>query len=125
MHLASEADPTRERGRSSAIPANTLILASYKTTNPLLLRRRSPTLVSHGDARAAAAKAHAPEIVEPCFIDETAVVDPSAKIGPNVSIGAGVRIGYGCRVKDAIVLDDTVLEVRCSAGGGLDGIGKD
>ena len=62
-------------------------------------------------AKAAAARKSGPEIVEPCFIDETAQVDPSAKIGPNVSIGAGVKIGFGVRVKDAIVLDNTVLEV--------------
>lgn len=98
---------------SSAIPANALILASYKTTNPSLLRRRSPTILA--DSRAAYVKAsqakRGPEIIEPCFIDETAEVDPTAKIGPNVSIGAGVKIGYGVRVKDSIVLDNTVLEV--------------
>ncbi|KAL8287158.1 hypothetical protein RQP46_003610 [Phenoliferia psychrophenolica] len=102
------------KSASSAIPANSLILASYKTTNPLLLRRRSPTIMgdSRADyvAKAASARKAGPEIVEPCFIDETAIVDPSAKIGPNVSIGAGVVIGFGVRVKDAIVLDNTVLE---------------
>ncbi|KAM0750988.1 mannose-1-phosphate guanyltransferase [Meredithblackwellia eburnea MCA 4105] len=102
------------KSAASAIPANALILASYKTTNPLLLRRRSPTIQAESRAAytAAAAKARkaGPEIVEPCFIDETAVVDPTAKIGPNVSIGAGVKIGFGVRVKDAIVLDGTILE---------------
>ncbi|CAH7682273.1 trimeric LpxA-like protein [Phakopsora pachyrhizi] len=51
-----------------------------------------------------------PEIVEPCYIDETAVIDPSAKIGPNVSIGANVRIRFGARVRDSIILDNTILE---------------
>lgn len=107
--------PSLTSRRSSALPANALILSTYKTTNPLLLRRRSPTI--RADSRAAAAVAAAakrkgPEIVEPCFIDETAEVDPTAKIGPNVSIGARVKVGYGVRVKDAIVLDGTILEVR-------------
>ncbi|KAI5481123.1 hypothetical protein MNV49_005558 [Pseudohyphozyma bogoriensis] len=97
------------KSAASAIPANSLILASYKTTNPSLLRRRSPTILADSRAAYKAAK-KGPEIVEPCFIDETADVDPSAKIGPNVSIGAGVKVGYGCRVKDSIVLDGTVLE---------------
>jgi mannose-1-phosphate guanylyltransferase len=96
----------------SAVPANALILASYKTTNPSLLRNRSPTIVSSspGLANDKDAKKE-PEIVEPCFIDETAQLDPTARIGPNVSIGAGVKIGFGVRVRDAIVLDNTTLEV--------------
>jgi hypothetical protein len=57
-----------------------------------------------------------PEIVEPCFIDETAQLDPTARIGPNVSIGAGVKVGFGVRIRDAIVLDNTTLEVGvCSS----------
>lgn len=97
----------------SCVPANALVLASYKSTNPSLLRHRSPTVIARpptpqplGDGR----KQMRCEIVDPAFIDETAVIDPSAKIGPNVSIGANVRIGFGCRVKDAIVLDNTVLD---------------
>lgn len=31
------------------------------------------------------------------------------------STGANVKIGYGCRVKEAIILDNTVLDVRYSA----------
>lgn len=101
---------TQPPSHRSAIPANSLILASYKTTNPFLLRRRSPTIKA--TSRPPRSDKKGPEIVEPCFIDETAEVDPSAKIGPNVSIGAGVKVGYGCRVKDSIILDNTVLEVR-------------
>lgn len=92
----------------SAVPANALILASYKTTNPALLRRRSPTVVASAPPPLSK---KGPEIVEPCYIDETAEIDPSAKIGPNVSIGAGVKVGYGSRIKDAIILNNTVLEV--------------
>lgn len=94
---------------SSAIPANALILSSYKTTNPSLLRRRSPTILAKSRSDYSSKKG--PEIVEPCFIHEDAQVDPSAKIGPNVSIGQGVKIGAGCRVKESIVLDNTVLDV--------------
>lgn len=93
----------------SAVPANALILGSYKTTNPTLLRQRSPTISAKSRS---AHQRSGPTIVEPCFIDETAEVDPSAKIGPNVSVGAGVKIGYGCRVKEALILDNAVLEVR-------------
>ncbi|SCZ90633.1 BZ3500_MvSof-1268-A1-R1_Chr1-3g02115 [Microbotryum saponariae] len=105
---------TQIKSAASAIPANTLILASYKTTNPLLLRRRSPTITAenraHASAMARASKSIKAEIIEPCFIDETAEVDPTAKVGPNVSIGAGVKIGYGCRVKESIILDNTTLD---------------
>lgn len=94
----------------SAIPANALILASYKTTNPSLLRRRSPTILAK--SRADYSKRKGPDIVEPCFIHESADIDASAKIGPNVSIGANVKIGFGARVKDAIVLDNASLDVR-------------
>ena len=99
----------------SAVPANALVLASYKSTNPTLLRQRSPTVntaqrPSAEDILTQANKVIKAEIVEPCFIDETADVDPSAKIGPNVSIGANVKVGYGCRIKDSIVLDHTVLD---------------
>lgn len=116
--IKSAAWVVTQRGRrrltrcSSAIPANSLILASYKVTNPSLLRLRSPTVA--GAPLPKLSKA-GPEIIEPCFIDETAKVDPSAKIGPNVSIGAGVVISFGCRVRDAIILDRTVLEVRLSS----------
>jgi mannose-1-phosphate guanylyltransferase len=82
-------------------------LESYKSNNPVLLRRRSPTII----AKAPKPNLLGPEIVEPCYIDETAVIDPTAKIGPNVSIGANVKIGFGVRVKDSIVLDNSVLEV--------------
>ncbi|CAH7670541.1 trimeric LpxA-like protein [Phakopsora pachyrhizi] len=71
------------KSAGSALPANALVLESYKSNNP---------------------------IVEPCYIDETAVIDPSAKIGPNVSIGANVRIRFGARVRDSIILDNTILE---------------
>ena len=94
----------------SAVPANALILATYKTTNPTLLRQRSPTLLS---SPIKISPSKGPEIIEPCFIDETAEVDPTAKIGPNVSIGPNVQIGYGCRVRDSIILNNTVLEVSC------------
>ncbi|PLW30728.1 hypothetical protein PCANC_20230 [Puccinia coronata f. sp. avenae] len=90
----------------SALPANALVLESYKSNNPVLLRRRSPTII----AKAPKPNLLGPEIVEPCYIDETAVIDPTAKIGPNVSIGANVKIGFGVRVKDSIVLDNSVLE---------------
>jgi mannose-1-phosphate guanylyltransferase len=97
----------------SAIPANALILSSYKTTNPSLLRRRSPTILAKSRSDYSSKKG--PEIVEPCFIHEDAQVDPSAKIGPNVSIGQGVKIGAGCRVKESILLENTVLDVSCSS----------
>ncbi|KAI9603506.1 hypothetical protein KEM48_001463 [Puccinia striiformis f. sp. tritici PST-130] len=61
--------------------------------HPVLLRRRSPTII----AKAPPTNVLGPEIVEPCYIDETGVIDPSAKIGPNVSIGANVKIGFGVR----------------------------
>lgn len=99
------------KSAGSALPANALVLESYKSNNPVLLRRRSPTII--------AAKAPhtngptGPEIIEPCYIDETAVIHPSAKIGPNVSIGGNVKIGFGVRVKDSIILDNTVLEQNC------------
>ncbi|GAA5829419.1 hypothetical protein JCM5353_008689 [Sporobolomyces roseus] len=96
------------KSAASAIPANALILSSYKTTNPSLLRRRSPTILAKSRSDYSSKKG--PEIVEPCFIHEDAQVDPSAKIGPNVSIGQGVKIGAGCRVKESIVLDNTVLD---------------
>lgn len=98
---------------SSAIPANALILSSYKTTNPSLLRRRSPTILAK--CRSDYSSKKGPEIVEPCFIHEDAQVDASAKIGPNVSIGQGVKIGPGCRVKESILLDNTVLDVSVSS----------
>ncbi|CEQ42093.1 SPOSA6832_03858, partial [Sporobolomyces salmonicolor] len=97
------------KSAASAIPANALILASYKTTNPSLLRRRSPTILAKSRAEYSASK-KGPEIVEPCFIHEDAQVHPSAKIGPNVSIGQGVRIGEGVRVKESIVLDGTLID---------------
>ena len=100
--------------RSSAVPANSLMLGSYKSTNPMLLRQRSPTISAKSRAERAAQRS-GPTIVEPCFIDETADVDPNAKIGPNVSIGAGAKIGYGCRVKEALILDGAVLEKNSCA----------
>ncbi|BGP43542.1 hypothetical protein JCM10450v2_007709 [Rhodotorula kratochvilovae] len=96
------------KSAASAIPANALILASYKTTNPSLLRRRSPTILAK--SRADYSKNKGPEIVEPCFIHEDAQIDPTAKIGPNVSIGSGVKVGAGCRVKESILLDNTILD---------------
>ncbi|GAA5843108.1 hypothetical protein JCM3766R1_005240 [Sporobolomyces carnicolor] len=96
------------KSAASAIPANALILSSYKTTNPSLLRRRSPTILAKSRSDYSSKKG--PEIVEPCFIHEDAQVDASAKIGPNVSIGQGVKIGPGCRVKESILLDNTVLD---------------
>ncbi|TNY20370.1 nucleotide-diphospho-sugar transferase, partial [Rhodotorula diobovata] len=98
------------KSAASAIPANALILASYKTTNPSLLRRRSPTILAK--SRSDYSKNKGPEIVEPCFIHEDAQIDPTAKIGPNVSIGSGVKVAAGCRVKESIILDDTILDVR-------------
>lgn len=92
------------------MPANALVLASYKSTNPTLLRHRSPTITDISKASLISGPALKCEIVEPCFIDETAQIDPTAKIGPNVSIGANVKIGFGARVKDAIVLNGTVLD---------------
>jgi len=102
------------KSAASAIPANALFLASYKTTNPSLLRRRSPTIIAESRAAVAAKSSSrkGPEIVEPCFIDETAVVDPSAKIGPNVSVGAGTKIGFGARVKDSILLNNVTIEAN-------------
>ena len=105
----------------SAVPANALMLASYKTTNPTLLRQRSPTVVTPAARPSAdyllAGRQPTAEIVEPCFIDETAQIDSSAKIGPNVSIGANCHIGVGCRVRDSILLDNVTLEVRVEASG--------
>jgi len=100
------------KSAGSAVPANGLMLGSYKTTNPMLLRQRSPTISakSRSDRQRSG-----PTIVEPCFIDETAEVDANAKIGPNVSIGAGAKIGYGCRVKEALILDGAVLEKNSCA----------
>lgn len=100
------------KSAGSAVPANALILGSYKTTNPTLLRQRSPTISAKSRS---AHQRSGPTIVEPCFIDETAEVDASAKIGPNVSVGAGVKIGYGCRVKEALILDNAVLEKNSCA----------
>ncbi|GAA5821424.1 hypothetical protein JCM10212_002340 [Sporobolomyces blumeae] len=97
------------KSAASAIPANALILSSYKTTNPSLLRRRSPTILAKSRADYSASK-KGPEIVEPCFIHEDAQVDATAKIGPNVSIGQGVKIGPGCRVKESILLENSVLD---------------
>ncbi|KAI8451855.1 hypothetical protein BY996DRAFT_6416016 [Phakopsora pachyrhizi] len=94
--------------KSSALPANALVLESYKSNNPVLLRRRSPTIIAAQPPRLNGPTG--PEIVEPCYIDETVVIDPSAKIGPNVSIGANVRIRFGARVRDLIILDNTILE---------------
>ncbi|GAA5908494.1 hypothetical protein JCM8208_002646 [Rhodotorula glutinis] len=96
------------KSAASAIPANALILASYKTTNPSLLRRRSPTILAK--SRADYSKNKGPEIVEPCFIHEDAQIDPTAKIGPNVSIGSGVKVAAGCRVKESILLDNVILD---------------
>ncbi|GAA98996.1 uncharacterized protein L969DRAFT_95671 [Mixia osmundae IAM 14324] len=97
----------------SAVPANTLLLNSYKHSNPKLLRQRSPTVITRPTAEQTASDRRlTAEIVEPCFIDETATIDPTAKVGPNVSIGANVKIGFGARVKDAIILDRTVLEAN-------------
>lgn len=94
----------------SAVPANSLVLASYKSTNPQLLRRRSPTVAGNTpDVHNDPARIRC-EIIEPSFIDETAIVDPSAKIGPNVSIGAGVKVGFGCRIKESIILDNATLD---------------
>ncbi|GEM11011.1 mannose-1-phosphate guanylyltransferase [Rhodotorula toruloides] len=96
------------KSAASAIPANALILASYKTTNPSLLRRRSPTILAK--SRADYSKKKGPEIVEPCFIHEDAQIDDTAKIGPNVSIGSGVKVGFGSRIKESIILDNTVID---------------
>jgi mannose-1-phosphate guanylyltransferase len=73
------------KSAASAIPANALFLASYKTTNPSLLRRRSPTIIAESRAAAAAKSAASrkgPEIVEPCFIDETAIVSTTVPLRP-------------------------------------------
>ncbi|KAI8447578.1 hypothetical protein BY996DRAFT_8407610 [Phakopsora pachyrhizi] len=94
--------------KSSALPAKALVLESYKSNNPVLLRRRSPTIIAAQPPRLNGPTG--PEIVEPFYIDKTAVIDPSAKIGPNVSIGANVRIRFGARVRDSIILDNTILE---------------
>lgn len=99
------------KSAGACVPANTLLLSSYKRNNPSLLRQRAPTVSTPPPA---AALQSAPqfkcEIVEPCYIDESAKIDPTAKIGPNVSIGANVKIGFGCRVKEAIVLDNSTLD---------------
>ncbi|CAH7689671.1 hypothetical protein PPACK8108_LOCUS24800 [Phakopsora pachyrhizi] len=68
--------------KSSALPANVLVLESYKSNNPVLLRRRLPTIIAAQPPRLNGPTG--PEIVEPCYIDKTAVIDPSAKIGPNM-----------------------------------------
>lgn len=94
----------------SAVPANALVLASYKSNNPTLLRIRSPTVSATRPSVSSTGPMLKCEIVEPCFIDETAQIDPSAKIGPNVSIGANVKVGFGARIKDAIVLDGTIVD---------------
>ncbi|CAH7674481.1 trimeric LpxA-like protein [Phakopsora pachyrhizi] len=96
------------KSAGSALPANALFLESYKSNNPVLLRHRLPTIIAAQPPRLHGPTG--PEIVEPCYIDETAVIDPSAKIGPNVSIGANVRIRFGARVRDSIILDNTILE---------------
>lgn len=116
---------------ASCIPANNLMLSSYKRTNPTLLRQRAPTVTSAAQAPpvppAPSKAAFKCEIIEPCYIDETAQIDPTAKIGPNVSIGANVKIGKGCRVKEAILLDgvamdqnavvlNAILDERCRIG---------
>ncbi|GAA5830042.1 hypothetical protein JCM11251_006853 [Rhodosporidiobolus azoricus] len=101
------------KSAASAIPANALVLSSYKATNPTLLRRRSPTILAKSRAEYSAQKG--PEIVEPCFIHEDAQIDSSAKIGPNVSIGSGVKVGPGCRIKESIVLDNAVLDKNAVA----------
>jgi mannose-1-phosphate guanylyltransferase len=100
---------TRLRISRSAVPANALILDSYKTPNSSLLSNGTDALLFKPVNGEGAKKG--PEILEPCFIDETAQLDPTAKIGPNVSIGAGVKVGFGVRIRDAIVLDNTTLEV--------------
>ncbi|CAH7687169.1 hypothetical protein PPACK8108_LOCUS21908 [Phakopsora pachyrhizi] len=96
------------KSAGSALPANALVLESYKSNNPVLLRRRLPTIIAAQPPRLNGPTG--PEIVEPCYIDKTAVIDPSAKIGPNVSIGANVKIRFGARVRDSIILDNTILE---------------
>ncbi|KAI8456234.1 trimeric LpxA-like protein [Phakopsora pachyrhizi] len=96
------------KSAGSALPANALVLEYYKSNNPVLLRRRLPTIIAAQPPRLNGPTG--PEIVEPCYIDETAVIDPSAKIGPNVSIGANVRIRFGAGVRDSIILDNTILE---------------
>ncbi|CAH7668077.1 trimeric LpxA-like protein [Phakopsora pachyrhizi] len=96
------------KSAGSALPAKALVLESYKSNNPVLLRRRSPTIIAAQPPRLNGPTG--PEIVEPFYIDKTAVIDPSAKIGPNVSIGANVRIRFGARVRDSIILDNTILE---------------
>ncbi|KAI8458667.1 hypothetical protein BY996DRAFT_8559483 [Phakopsora pachyrhizi] len=88
------------KSAGSALPANALVLESYKSNNPVLLRRRLPTIIA----------AQPPRLNGPTGPEITAVIDPSAKIGPNVSIGANVRIRFGARVRDSIILDNTILE---------------
>lgn len=127
---------TQIKSGASCIPANDLMLSSYKRNNPTLLRQRSPTVTTNQPPAVAPPqqKAFKCEIIEPCYIDETAEIDPTAKIGPNVSIGANVKISKGCRVKEAILLDGvsmdqnavvlySILDERCRIGpwGRVDG----
>ncbi|KAI8448377.1 hypothetical protein BY996DRAFT_6419810 [Phakopsora pachyrhizi] len=105
--------------KSSALPANALVLESYKSNNPVLLRRRLPTIIAAQPPRLNGPTG--PEIVEPCYIDKTAVIDPSAKIGLTFLLGQILtqadrivdgednKIGAWARVKGApIPLDGTV-----------------
>ncbi|GAA5942632.1 hypothetical protein JCM10213_005927 [Rhodosporidiobolus nylandii] len=110
LYVYTTKDPwVQVKSAASAIPANALILSSYKSTNPTLLRRRSPTILAKSRADYSKSK-KGPEIVEPCYIHEDAQIDPTAKIGPYVSINSGVKIGAGCRVKESILLEGTVLD---------------
>ena len=78
--------------RSSAVTASSLYLSRFAKTSPQLLAKASGS------------------VIPPVLIDPSAQIDPSAKVGPNVAIGPNCIIGEGCRVKDAIILEGTVLE---------------
>lgn len=87
------------KSAGSALPANKLVLASYRKNCPERL-----TTVSDGK------DSKGPTIVGDVFIHPTAQVDPSAKIGPNVSIGPRVIVEAGVRIKESILLDN--VEVK-------------
>ncbi|KAG2174008.1 hypothetical protein INT44_000122 [Umbelopsis vinacea] len=78
----------------SAVPANAAYLEQCAVEAPERLAKKQP---------------NGPEIVGAVYIHPSASIDPTAKIGPNVSIGPRAVIGKGVRIKDAIVLDNVVI----------------
>lgn len=77
---------------SSAVTASSLYLSRFLKTAPEFLAK--PTA----------------NIIAPVYIDPSASIDPTAKVGPNVAIGPGVSLGKGVRVKDAIIMEGSVLD---------------